>query len=332
MSDDQRPEEIELEGRSTGMQWFLSFYLIFLVESADAHQGAILLLDEPGLSLHPLAQKDLSHFFENLTETNQLLYTTHSPFLVDSNHLDRVRSVFVNEQGNTVASSNLRASQANSAQAKAIYAVHAALGLATSDIMFQGYQPVIVEGTSDQFYLSAIKNYLIREGLISPKLELVFVPAGGVKGVTATVSILTGKDEALPYTLLDSDRAGQEMANKLKRGLYQGAPERVLMVSDFCQVADAEVEDLLPVTFLADVVTKYLRGPEDEFDDVVTSGSEIVSQIKAYAVANDIKLEDGWKVELAKRTKVKLLKSKKALAGANAEITAWQKLFAAFEA
>jgi hypothetical protein len=63
VSDDQRPEEIELEGRSTGLQWFLSFYLVFLVESRDSHAGSILLLDEPGLSLHPLAQQDLTGFF-----------------------------------------------------------------------------------------------------------------------------------------------------------------------------------------------------------------------------------------------------------------------------
>jgi predicted ATP-dependent endonuclease of OLD family len=36
--------------------------LTFLVESKDAHKDSILLLDEPGLSLHPLAQKDLSLF------------------------------------------------------------------------------------------------------------------------------------------------------------------------------------------------------------------------------------------------------------------------------
>ena len=59
VSDDKRPEEVELEGRSTGLQWFLSFYLVFLVEHADAHDDAILLLDEPGLSLHPLAQRGL---------------------------------------------------------------------------------------------------------------------------------------------------------------------------------------------------------------------------------------------------------------------------------
>ena len=89
VSDDKRPEEIELEGRSTGLQWFLSFYLVFLVERADAHDDAILPLDEPGLSLHPLAQRDLSEFFDSLAGDNQLLYTCHSPFLVDADRLER---------------------------------------------------------------------------------------------------------------------------------------------------------------------------------------------------------------------------------------------------
>ncbi len=77
VSDDKRPEDIELEGRSTGLQWFLSFYLVFLVESQSSHKGAILLLDEPGNSLHPIAQRDLSAFFENLSKTksNFLYYS-----------------------------------------------------------------------------------------------------------------------------------------------------------------------------------------------------------------------------------------------------------------
>jgi hypothetical protein len=73
VADDRRPEEIELESRSTGLQWFLSFYLVFLVESEDAHRDAILLLDEPGLSLHPLAQRNLSAFFDGLAQTNRLV-------------------------------------------------------------------------------------------------------------------------------------------------------------------------------------------------------------------------------------------------------------------
>ncbi|MCL6251690.1 ATP-binding protein, partial [Altererythrobacter sp. KTW20L] len=101
VSDAKRPEKVELEDRSTGLQWFLSFYLVFLVESRGEHRNAILLLDEPGLSLHPLAQRDLSLFFENLAQTNQLIYTTHSPFLVDADSLDRARKVYVGPDGST---------------------------------------------------------------------------------------------------------------------------------------------------------------------------------------------------------------------------------------
>ena len=67
VSDELRPEEVELEARSSGLQWFFSFFLVFLVERSDEHKDAILLLDEPGVSLHPLAQRDLTHFFENLS-------------------------------------------------------------------------------------------------------------------------------------------------------------------------------------------------------------------------------------------------------------------------
>ena len=48
VADDRRPTEVELESRSTGLQWFLSFYLVFLVESSGEHKKAVLLLDEPG--------------------------------------------------------------------------------------------------------------------------------------------------------------------------------------------------------------------------------------------------------------------------------------------
>src|SRR5699024_2509327 len=64
VSDDLRSEEVELGGRSRGLQWFFSFFLVFLVESKDTHSNCILLLDEPGLSLHPVAQSDLINFFE----------------------------------------------------------------------------------------------------------------------------------------------------------------------------------------------------------------------------------------------------------------------------
>ena len=229
-SDDKRPEEIELECRSTGLQWFLSFYLTFLVESQDAHKGAILLLDEAGLTLHPMAQKDLATFFESLSETNQLIHTTHSPFLIDTTHINRVKVVCSDENGLTVASNDLRASN-DKGNEQAIYAVHSALGLTVSDVLLQGCQPVIVEWVSDQCYLNAIKLYLIRNKKFGPKNEVVFIPSGGVKGVAGVTSIISGKNGSLPYVILDSDKSGQDAKNKLKSSLYASEEKKLIEVN-----------------------------------------------------------------------------------------------------
>ena len=136
---------------------------MFLVESEQHHQNAILLLDEPGVTLHPLAQKDLFQFFENLAQNNQILYTTHSPFMVDSNHLKRVRSIYIDADGKTVASPDLRAAERlrGKNQPQSIYPAHAALGLSVSDTLLVNCNPVLVEGESDHVYLSALKNLLI---------------------------------------------------------------------------------------------------------------------------------------------------------------------------
>jgi AAA ATPase domain len=281
--DDKRPEDIELEGRSTGLQWFLSFFLVFLVESQDSHRGAILLLDEPGLSLHPLAQRDLSAFFEGLSATNQLVYTTHSPFLVDSDHLDRVKAVFIDDKGLTQVSANLRAGEKNPAQTKSIYAVHAALGLSVSDPLLQGCQPVIVEGPSDQYYFSAMKNYLIGRGMLAPPRELMFVPGGGVRGISAVVSIVAAKDEELPYVVVDSDSSGLDLAKKLMSGTYQSSAKRLLMVGDLIDMGSAEVEDLMSVELIAKIASRNLlrqTGIDKDFEDEVKQGFPVVPQIE----------------------------------------------------
>jgi energy-coupling factor transporter ATP-binding protein EcfA2 len=169
VSDDRRPEEVELESRSTGLQWFLSFYLVFLVESLGEHKKAILLLDEPGLSLHPLAQRNLSAFFDGLAQTNQILYTTHSPFLVDADRLERARKVYVDEDGTTKATPDLRQGHDDAKQAGAAYAVHSALNLSVAESLLLGCKPVIVEGPRISIILplsrrfsSAQKKLLLR--------------------------------------------------------------------------------------------------------------------------------------------------------------------------
>jgi hypothetical protein len=94
VSDDLNPSEIELDQRSAGMQYFFSFFLVFLVEAEDAHVNSILLLDEPGTSLHGTAQAKIVEFLHKLSEGNQVIYTTHSPFMIDADHLELVRPVY----------------------------------------------------------------------------------------------------------------------------------------------------------------------------------------------------------------------------------------------
>ena len=307
VADRQRPEPIELENRSSGLQWFLSFYLVFIVESGDAHREAILLLDEAGHSLHPLAQRDLAKFFANLSETNQVIHTTQSPFLVDTNHVDRVKVVYVDDGGFTVASDDLRASEGRDNQQRSVYAVHAALGLSISDMLLQGCLPVIVEGPADQAYLNAIKNWLISQKAIAPSKEILFVPSGGVRGVKSLAGLLGGKEDELPAVVLDCDKPGQEAKDQLLKGLYKGAAKRVLTVDAYTKVPDPEIEDLIPFSLLEPLLTRMLMGADELFSDAYDPSKPVVGQIEAFAEANGVALESGWKVPLARQVKKRML-------------------------
>lgn len=330
VSDDRRPEEVELENRSTGLQWFLSFYLVFLVESQGDHENAILLLDEPGLSLHPLAQRDLSAFFDGLTKTNQIIYTTHSPFLVDPDRLDRVRKVYVADDGSTVSSPNLRQAGADPAQAGAAYAVYSALNLNVAESLLLGCLPVIVEGASDQHYLTMIKALLIGAGKIKPRRELVFPPAGGTKTLRITAGILTGRDEMLPVVLLDGDHMGTKMAAELSSGLYKGQEKKVLSTDEFAYFNGSELEDLIPLQRFVDAVDRVFRASEQEFSEVASKGLPIVPQVEAWAKQEGIELTLGWKVEVARRVKSTLLL--RGIGDVEEDLVErWVKLFARFE-
>ena len=325
VSDKRRPEKIELEDRSSGLQWFFSFYLIFLVESAGDHRNAILLLDEPGLSLHPLAQRDLSAFFENLTKSNQIIYTTHSPFLVEADMLDRVRKVYVADDGSTKASPDLRVGTEDPRKSGATYAIYSALNMNVAESILYGCHPVIVEGPSDQHYLSTIKLILIANKRISPKREIVFPPAHGAGNTKAVASILSGREEILPTVLLDGDKAGQRMARDLKNGLYQSAKDRVKNTDAYVGFSESEVEDLLPHDLLIAVIDRWGRKAETLFADVAKVGQPIVPQIETWAKSQGIELTDGWKVDIAREFKKRALSPNSKFAPETIEL--WGKLF-----
>lgn len=325
VSDDKRPEEVDLSLRSTGLQWFLSFYLVFLMECRGEHKDSVLLLDEAGLTLHPLAQKDLSAFFNKLSENNQIINTTHSPFIIDPENIDRCRVVYTDENGGTVVSDDLRKGSGAIGE-KSIYAVHAALGLTVSDVMLQGSKVVIVEGVSDQFYLSAIKAVLIREKKIAPQNEIVFAPSGGVRGVQGISGLISSKSDDLPIVILDSDKSGIDFKNKLLKNLYKGSEDRVLSVQDFTGIENSEIEDLIPFDIISRSVDRLL-GVQDEDDEFEPKeGQPLVPQIENYSTEHNIELKKGWKVDLARAFKKAIL-GKKEKKVPDEYLTMWTKLF-----
>lgn len=298
VSDELRPESIELEGRSRGLQWFFSFFLVFLVETKQEHADAILLLDEPGLSLHPLAQYDLAAFFQKLAENNQLIYTSHSPFLVDMDNLANVKAVYVDKStGRTKVSANLRYDEVDAE--KSIYPVHAALGLTVSDTLLLGCTPILVEGPSDQIYLTMIKRYLISKGKLLNHRELVFIPTGGVRGMGPVTKLVASRDNELPFVLLDSDKVGKDYIKQLKNGAYKDQPDKVLDVAVYLGDQAFEIEDLLPSKTLANFIDRIYRG-RTYFEDIYVAGAPIVDQIEKWAKDNAIILEQGWKVDVAR--------------------------------
>jgi energy-coupling factor transporter ATP-binding protein EcfA2 len=307
VADARRPQEIELENRSTGLQWFLSFFLVFMVESMGAYRRAVLLLDEPGQSLHPLAQRDLSAFFDNLAGTNQLIYTCHSPFLVDADRLDRARKVYVGEDGSTRATSDLRETEGTDSQRGAVYAVRAALTLSVAEAMLLGTRPVLVAGQTEQIHLGTIRSLLTAAGRFAPRRDLVFTPAGASRIARVAASLMSGEDGALPPVLMGSGEGQAALAEDLRKGLYAEAPGRVLSMAALAGLTEAEVEDLFPAAFLADQLDRIERRPEVRLADIVVPGKPFLPQVEAWAATQRLALPADWRLLLARRVRTEAL-------------------------
>lgn len=321
VSDDVRPEEIELENRSSGLQWFFSFYLVFVTEDAGDNYNSIILLDEPGHTLHPMAQKDLSRFFTSLAKNNQLLYTTHSPFLVDSMNIINTKVVYCDGKGITNVSDNLKIKK--KVAQKSIYPVNSAIGITISDTMLIGTKPIIVEGISDQIYLTYIKRKLMQLKMITFDKELVFMPVDGTKNIKPVVSIITGKEEELPIVLVDSDEAGKQKKSSLSKGLYKEETRKILSVESYLvrKCNNSEIEDIMDITEIQDAFNREYHAEELDFEYDDTSDDSIIVQMEKFAEDNEIRLDDGWKVKVAKRYVQKFRNESDKI------IKKWQKLF-----
>ena len=177
---------LPLDRRSKGFNWFFSFIIWFSKIQADKNSDYVLLLDEPGLNLHASAQADLLRFFDDLSKKYQIIYTTHSPFMVETEHLDRVRTCFETEEG-TVISDSIQEKDPNT-----LFPLQAALGYDIAQNLFVSKNNLLVEGPADLIYLTIISSILEAEKRTFLKDNITIVPVGGLDKVSTFISLLRG--------------------------------------------------------------------------------------------------------------------------------------------
>jgi predicted ATPase len=149
---------IPLEEQSKGFQWFFSFDFQFMHDSEGTFEGCVLLLDEPGLHLHPGGQADLLKRLDAYSEKNTTIYSTHLPFLIDLREPSRIR-VITRGDGGAVVSDDLGASQSDEK-----LTLQAALGMRANQSYSVADRNLVVEGVDDYWILIELSNILQRSG------------------------------------------------------------------------------------------------------------------------------------------------------------------------
>lgn len=134
------------ESRSLGFRWYLSFYINFLAQTNEANVNEyIFLIDEPGIHLHPAGQKDLVKVLENLAQKNQVIYTTHSPFMINREFPERVRLVTKSKEGTLIDSEAYRQNWKP---------LRKSIGLVIGDLFFFSENSLILELPREKLSLS----------------------------------------------------------------------------------------------------------------------------------------------------------------------------------
>jgi predicted ATPase len=275
--------------RSRGFVWFFSF-LAWYSSVKKTNQPLVLLLDEPGLSLHGRAQEDLLKYFEAEIVTNskhQLIYTTHSPFMVDVRHFDRVRIVQDNgidsdrdlareEDGTKVFTDVLEAGP------DSLFPLQGALGYDIYQGLFVGPNSLVVEGVSDLLYIQTVSAVLQSKGRVSLDSRWTITPVGGSEKVPTFVALLGSQKNLNIATLIDFQKANQQTVENLyKRKLLNKS--HVLTFADFTGKSEADIEDM----FDEDV---YLEIVNSEFKDAMPSPIK-VADLTSHAPRILVRLE-----------------------------------------
>ena len=272
---DRTRTEYSFGERSNGLKYFLSYYIQYLAHEAPASRQEILLMDEPDAYLSSQGQQDLLKIFNSFAHPEderqpvQVVYVTHSPFLIDRNHGERIR---VLEKGTDDEGTRV----VNDASKNHYEPLRSSFGAFVAETTFIGNCNLMVEGLADQVLLAGSSNYL--RALDTPRMNtldlnrITIVPAGSASHIPYLVYLARGRDIEQPsvIVLLDNDQAGKDAQKALNKGGPKGRqlikPEYVIMTTslqpdltlpDGKQIV--ELEDLVPPAIAAIAVQRYIE-------------------------------------------------------------------------
>ncbi|MBM2715115.1 AAA family ATPase [Mesorhizobium caraganae] len=256
---DRTGTEYTFAERSSGLKYFLS-YLIQSQAHRPGSQERILLMDEPDTYLSAEAQQDLMRVLRDLTDDQpdrpaiQVVYVTHSPFLIDKNHAERIR---VLEKGRGRDGTLV----VDNAAQNHYEPLRSAFGSYVGETAFVGSVNLLVEGITEQVLLAgasrAIRKLGARENDSLDLNSIVIVPCGSASHVPYMVHLVRGRDAEKPpvVVLVDSDSAGDDAVKALKRKPLSSllSSDLVLQLGKVGQDVEgiAEIEDLVPASLAA---------------------------------------------------------------------------------
>lgn len=243
---------VPFDERSRGFVWFFSFYAYFSNIDEDPQRSTILLLDEPGLSLHATAQGDVLAFIEHkLAPKHQVIYTTHSPFLIDPKRIDRVRTVADSEDRGTVITAD-----GYKTDIETMFPLQAAISYELARAFVTGPHCLLVGWPSDLVYLQLLSQACQDAGLTTLDQRWIITPVGGADKVSAFAS-LAGSAKLNVAVLIDGNPRDQQRIKSLPENGYI-LPKALIQLSDFAPGKEADIEDLLdPATYCAILSRAY---------------------------------------------------------------------------
>ncbi len=256
---------LPLSERSAGFVWFFSFLAQFKqLKKTPGNENAIVLLDEPGLTLHGKAQGDLLRYIvERLLPDHQVIFTTHSPFMVPMDRLADVRiveDVVIEKPGQRLEVKGTKVrSDVLEVSDDTLFPLQGVLDYEVTQSLFIGANTMLVEGPSDILHLKMMSQALIKRGRVGLNSKWTLCPSGGIDKIAPFVRLFGGNrlNVAVLSDIANGDKTKIEnlkKANILKAGHFYTC-------ADFTTGSEADVEDLIDADLFVEILNGAYKPP-----------------------------------------------------------------------